>query len=701
MNNELILGLSICGHDSSAVLLDVKSGEILYALTEERFSNIKHDGGFPTACIKVIEEEINEKKLGVIKYVALNIEKELFLSSIKLILNHSLGSDKSNKILDVIIASIDSIQLFHDDHYPLNYIISELQREEVSENTVKDIADKIINYGNFILRYSNLEHYLKSKFKDATVSSVPHHLCHVASSYYCSGFKESVAITVDGQGETETVTLNEIKDNHISVISRTQYPNSLGSLYMHLTWYLGFDGHPKYPGFTDEFKVMGMSAYGVPKYVDIFRTMGDVNEKGEFHLNFDKYLALKLVEGCRGHNQPVFTEGFYDVFGKRRSPKDPLEQIHYDIAVSFQHFIEEIGVKLAKYLKTEYPSVENICLSGGVALNGLMNMEILKKGGFKNIFIQPASGDDGTALGAALYTKYNILNDANTSSELKNVYLGVEYGDDEILGALDSLGIEYKKPDSIHSEVARLLHEGSIVTRFFGRAEFGPRALGHRSILANPSIPNMKDIINTKIKHREPFRPFAPACLEEKANEYFDIDCKTPYMLLICNGKKSSKLKIPAVIHDDNSARLQTVSKNNNEDFYKIISEFEKLSGIPVLVNTSFNVNGETIVETPLDAIESALFMEVDYLAIGSYLVSLKVNNSKLIKTDRMKFLERRKKRYLSEFFSNELFIWGDNNPIESELEILTKKVAVFQDAAEERLDLINYLDSELKKVRR
>lgn len=698
MNNELILGISLFGHDSSATLVDRVTGKILYALTEERFSNEKHDGRFPTACIKNIETKIKEKNLGIIKYVAINIDKELFLNKIKIVVEQYTDAETENIIMDTIINSIDSMQMFHNDYYPLNFIYTLLENKTLTQNEITKVVDTISWFGNFILKYNNLEKYLQQRFKDSVIYSVPHHLCHVASSYYCSGFEEAVAMTIDGQGETETITLNYIKNNNITVLSKTLYPNSLGALYMNLTWYLGFDGHPKYPGFSDEFKVMGMSAYGNPIFLDIFRTFGDINEKGEFQIFTNQYIRLELVAGCKGHSQYVFTKEFYDEFGERRLPTEAIEQIHYDIAMSFQYFIEEIGVKLAKYLKKIYPNVNNICLAGGVTLNGLMNMQILEEAGFENIFIQPASGDDGTSLGAALYTKYNILNDINDSEKLQNAYLGIEYDDASIKRTLDHLNIVYTQPESIHEEIAKLLHTGYIVTRYFDRSEFGPRALGHRSILANPAIDNMKDIINSKIKHREPFRPFAPACLEEEAEKYFDIKCKSPYMLLICKAIKGVEKIIPAVIHDDGTARLQTVSTNDNFDFHNIISKFYELSGIPVLVNTSFNVNGETIVETPLDAIESALFMDVDYLAIGSYLVSIKENESKRFQIDRKNFLNIRKKRYLETYFCNELFLWMDQNPIQIELDILKQNAKMFYDIACERLEVIKTLDNAMKK---
>ncbi|RXJ67401.1 hypothetical protein CRV08_10760 [Halarcobacter ebronensis] len=701
-DNELILGLGIFGHDSSVSLIEKETGKILYCLTEERFSNIKHDGNFPYASMKNVLDIVKQDNLGKIKYIALNIDKSLFFKKIVEFLKINLTDKNLYKdILSVLEFAINEVemQIFYDNVYPINFIKAKLIKSNITD--VEDIVDHIIWNGNFILKYKRLIKFIQAKFPDAKVYEVPHHICHAASTIFCSDFKETACITIDGQGEIETITLNYYNNKNLEVISSSLYPNSLGSLYMHLTWYLGFDGHPKYPGFTDEFKVMGMSAYGESKYLEIFRTFGDINSEGKFEVNFGEFIELVKVNGCRGHYEAKFTEKFYTIFGPRRNSNESILQKHYDIARSFQQFIEEIGVKLAKFLKNKIPNTKNICLAGGVALNGLMNMKILNQAGFENIFIQPASGDDGTSLGAALYIRHILTKSNMDDIQFTNAYLGLQYNDIDIEKILKKFDINFTKPSNIHKEIGKLLNQGKIITRYYGRAEFGPRALGHRSILANPAIPNMKEIINKKIKHREPFRPFAPACLEEEVSEYFDIKVKAPYMILICEALRQTKDIAPSIVHDDNTARLQSVSKIENEDFYKIISEFYKLSGVPIVINTSFNVNGEVIVETPLDALESALFMDVDYLAIGSYLVSINDNKDKKFLIERQEFLKKRKLRYVNDYFSEEMYFWTEDNPIEVELEITNKQLQMYKNVAEERLKLINELHNQLNSKKK
>lgn len=695
----LILGISVFGHDSSCSLINGETGDILYAITEERFSNVKHDGGFPTASLELLLKKIELENLGEIKYLALNIDPEISLDRLKLELNSCLDDELADlwiKELDELLATAD---LIHPDYYPLNYLESLLTTQSVDSSLIAEASEKLSWYGNFIIRHRKLKHYLQYKFPHAVVSSVGHHQCHAASSFYCSDFETAAVLTVDGQGEDATLTLNIAQKNEIKVLSQTKWPNSLGALYMQLAWYLGFDGDARYPGFGDEFKVMGMAAYGKPIYVDIFREMGQVSLDGTFQLIYGNYLEIVEVEGCPGHSQARFTEQFFKKLGPRRISSEPIEQCHYDIAYSGQLFLEEIAVDVCKHLKFLTPSTENLCIAGGVGLNGLMNMRIFQEAGFKNIFIQPASGDDGTSLGAALHVYHSLIG-SKRCKPLSNAYLGFEYDDDLIKAALENYGLIYQKPKSIHAEMGRLLNDGKIIARYYGRGEFGPRALGHRSILANPTLSGMKNAVNAKIKHREAFRPFAPACLEEVAGMYFDIDIPTPYMLLICQARPGVRELVPAVVHDDGTARLQTVSQDHNSDFYKTIVEFNRHSGVPILLNTSFNVNGEAIVETPQDAIESFLFMDIDYLAIGPYIVSKESNeNSALHEQSRLEHIENRKARYRNKYFSKEMFLWSTRNPVETDLALMSREIEVYKHAAEQRLSVIEILDAEIKRL--
>lgn len=700
VGRALVLGISVFGHDSSCSLVDATSGDILYALTEERFSNLKHDGNFPAASLTLLLETINTKNLGWLSHIALNIDSEISIARLKVELLNFLDNDTARLMFNELYELLATTDIFHPDYFPLNYFEAFLVRHGINPSVITHVLGKISWYGNFVLRHRKLKSYLQSKFPRAEIVSVSHHQCHAASAFFCSDFENAAVLTIDGQGEDETTTLNMAQGTKIQLLSQTKWPNSLGALYMQLAWYLGFDGDPRYPGLGDEYKVMGMAAYGKPIYIDIFRKMGHVNEKGELELNFGEYLEIVPVEGCPGHFQPLLSKQFSKELGERRTSSAPIEQRHYDIAKSGQTFLEEIGVTLVKYLKSLCPSTDNLCIAGGVGLNGLMNMRILREAGFNRIFVQPASGDDGTSLGAALHV-YHDLAKGNRCKPLANAYLGFDYGNQAIRSTLEKYNLKFEEPDSIHIEMARLLHSGKIVSRYFGRGEFGPRALGHRSILANPTLPEMKNAVNARIKHRESFRPFAPACLEERANEFFDIDIPTPYMLLICQALPNARALMPAVVHDDGTARLQTVRQDDNYDLYQTILEFCKLSGVPVLLNTSFNVNGEAIVETPQDAIESFLFMGIDYLAIGPYLVSKVENISVCTQITRDDHIRNRQDRYVKQFFSREMFLWSTANPIETELIILKNQVELYRNAAKDRLDLIERLDAEVKSLNR
>jgi carbamoyltransferase len=697
---SLILGISIFGHDSSCTLLDAATGKILYALTEERFSNIKHDGNFPVAAIENINERIISEQLGVINYIALNTDPVIAIKCIKSELEALLDNKTSNLIYSAFVKHLEFAEFLHPDFFPLNYISKLLERHDVPLVTIELIQGKISWFGNFALRHEKLKSHLKRVFSQADIISVGHHQCHAASAFYCSEYTRAAVLTLDGQGELAASSLSVANGTQINLLAQSNWPNSLGALYMQLAWYLGFDGDdPRYLGFGDEFKVMGMAAYGKPIYLDFFRKFGYVNELGEFEINFNNgYIDLIAVEGCNGHSQPVLANKFFETLGKRRLRDDVISQKHYDIACSGQYFLEEVAVGIARNLKTRCPDEENICIAGGVGLNGLMNMRILKEAGFRNIFIQPASGDDGTSLGAALHVYHEHLA-GQRCSKLENVFLGLNYSNEAIRSELVNYKLKFYEPKNIHAEIAQFLNNGLIVARYFDRGEFGPRALGHRSILANPTLSKTKDEVNAKIKHRESFRPFAPACLANNAQEYFDISIHTPYMLLICKAKSGVRLKIPAVVHDDDTARLQMVNEEENSDLYHTISEFYRLSKIPVVLNTSFNVNGEAIVETPQDAIESFLFMGIDYLAIGPFLVSREENNFSYQRPSRENHIKSRQSRYQERYFSPERYFWSVNNPIETQLSLLNKQVGIYRKSAEERLTLINVLDSEVQRL--
>jgi len=693
--NSLILGLNIFGHDSSAVLISAKTGKIHYCLTEERFSNVKHDGSFPMAAVTEIKNKIRENKLGNIKYIGLNVNPAASWIQLKDDLKKILGDESGEEISLILEKYLSATTIYHPNFFPVNYILDRLKNKNFSGADIELAIGRISWFGNFYIRHNQLKKNIELFFPGADVYQIDHHLCHASCAYFLSQFQEAAILTIDGQGEAATLLLAYGKENEINIISQSIWPNSLGALYMQLANYLGFDGDDwRYPGFGDEYKVMGMSAYGEPQYIDEFRRIGFVNEQGQFQILFGDLVELSPVIGCPGHSQPVFSDEFFGILGPKRNRSDPLIQRHFDIAKSGQLFLEEIGVSLAKFLKTRCNDAENLCIAGGVGLNGLMNMKIYKDAGFKNIFIPPAPGDDGTALGAALYVSTKILGGGRNHNLLPNAFLGLDYSEDDIESSICKFGLRCSKPYDLYSEVAELLSKGNIVARFNGRSEFGPRALGNRSILANPTISSMKDTVNLKVKHRESFRPFAPACLEEKAAEYFELDTASPFMLLICKGGNGTKDLLPAVIHNDGTARLQTVNPNQSEDFYNLLKSFERYTGVPILLNTSFNVNGEAIVETPIDAINSFLFMNIDYLAIGPFLISRNENKNIQGPETLQELLEIRKTNYSERYLSEDKFFWEAKNPIETDLALTD----VYRVAAEERLMLINQLSEELHR---
>lgn len=699
--SQLILGISVFGHDSACALISGDTGEVLCALTEERFSNIKHDGRFPTQSIRKIRALIEDEGLGQVTHLAFNIDSEVSWGVIYSRLENLLLNLEERSIAKEILGLLRGADLLEDGYFPLNYIRDLLATYDLDAAEVRSWLDTAIWHGNFAIRNSKLIEKVQGLFPGAEVSRVDHHSAHAASAYFCSGFSDSAILTLDGQGELATATLAMAKGHNIDRLAQTDWPHSLGALYMQLTWYLGFDGDdPRYRGFGDEFKVMGMGAYGEPVFLDDLRQLGMVDDDGRFVLLFGNLVDLVPVQGCRGHSQPVLSAKFFERFGPRREKGDPLEQRHYDLAVSGQAFLEEVGLSMAKALRRKVSTTENICIAGGVGLNGLMNMRILKEAGFSDIFIQPAAGDDGTSLGAALYV-YHCKMERPSNPRLSNAFLGLDYGEDAIAAVLEEMGIPYERPASIHKVVAGRLHDGAIVARYVGRGEFGPRALGHRSILANPTLPGVKDAVNAKIKHREAFRPFAPACLAERAVEFFDVHVEAPYMLLIAEAQPGIRERIPAVVHDDNTGRIQTVSLDENPDFYAIISAFNELTGTPVLLNTSFNVNGEAIVETPRDAIESFLFMGIDFLAIGPYLVSREDIGQNDGFSDRLALIQRRRDRYNTETISPESYFWSTSNPPEIEMQLLREQVHNLEKIAEERLQLIKRLDDHINKGRK
>ena len=562
------LGISCYYHDSAAALL--KDGHVIAAVEEERFSRKKFDDSFPKMAIEWCLKEA--------KITPSEIHSVAFYDKPVL---------KFERLLD-------------------NYIA-------VAPRGLFSFLDTIPKWLHKRLWIKNDITKLLKGFKGDIIFP-EHHMSHAAHTFYTSPFDESAILTVDGVGEWTTTSFGYAKNNSIKLTNDIRWPHSLGLFYSAFTYFLGFQVN------EGEYKLMGLSAYGKPKYYDlILDNLIDVKKDGSIHLDMS-YFAF--------HYDKVMTNDlFAKLFGISPRKKDEkAEQIHFDIGASAQKVLEDILLKMVNHVYEKF-KMKNLCLGGGVALNGVANYRILKESSFDNVHIPPSPGDGGSAVGCAQYL-YHIHHNNQRIVEKdmgktirENVYVGTSYYDEKITEFLDSKKISYEKLERIEllKKVAQLIADGNIVGWYQGKMEWGPRALGCRSILADPRKAEMKDILNEKIKHRESFRPFAPSILEEYVSEYFEIDVSSPYMLIVAPVKKPEK--IPAVTHVDGTGRLQTVNKDANPLYYDLISEFYKITGIPVIINTSMNVMGEPIVNTPEQAYQMIVKTDMDCIAMGNNLI--------------------------------------------------------------------------------
>ncbi len=605
-----ILGLSAFYHDSAACLL--KDGEIIAAAQEERFSRKKFDASFPYESIKYVLSEANIK-----------------LNEVDFIVFHEKPFLKFERLLETYIAFAPYGFRSFIASIPI-WLREKLFQKKFIFESLKKIDDSFNNEN-------------KIKFSE-------HHLSHAASAFFPSPFEEAIILTLDGVGEWSTSTICIGKKNKIEILKEINFPHSLGLLYSAFTYYLGFKIN------SGEYKVMGLAPYGKPKYKDIIlNNLIDLKKDGSFRLNM-KY--FNYTTGLTMTNQK-----FANLFekGRRDGEKDKLEQFHMDVASSVQKVLEEIILKITKDIRSKY-KIENICLAGGVALNCVANGKIIENKIFKNIWIQPAAGDSGCSLGASLafwYIEQKKNRIVNKEDNMKGSLLGPKFTNEEIKKYLENNNIkyEYYDFDELINLVANELSKNKILGLFNGKMEFGPRALGSRSIIADPRSKDMQKNLNLKIKYRESFRPFAPIILEEKLNEYFKLDQKSPYMLLVSEIKEELKIKmndnekelfgldrlnkkrstIPSVTHVDYTSRIQTVDQSNNF-LYSLLKKFNEITHCPVLINTSFNIRGEPIVCTPEDAFKCFMGTELDILVIENFIIR-KENQNKSIKDDyRSKF---------------------------------------------------------------
>lgn len=552
-----ILGISCYYHDAAACLL--RDGEVVAAAQEERFTRKKHDQEFPRNAIAYC---LREGGIGAGDLDYVGFYDKPFL--------------KFERILSGYLATFPRSYLSFLKAVPL-WLRKKLW--------IPQLIRRELDY-------------------EGQVLMIEHHLSHAASSFLVSPFQEAAILTIDGVGEWATATLGKGEGKGIELYKEIRYPHSLGLLYSAFTYYLGFKVN------SAEYKVMGLAPYGRPLYVDKIRELIDVTEDGSFKLNM-RYFAY--------HYGLTMTNGNFDrLFGRPpRKPESKLEQFHKDMAASLQRVTEEVVLRMTRHAH-ELTGSRNLCLAGGVALNCVANGRVLREGPFENIFIQPAAGDAGGAVGVASYIYHSLLGN-DRKFRWRHAYLGPSFSDEQIRAYLDSIGASYQVlgRDELLERTAQAIIDQKVVGWFQGRMEFGPRALGNRSILADARNPKNKDVVNLKIKFRESFRPFAPSVLVERCSDYFELDTESPYMLLV-GQVREDKRQIPSVTHVDGSARIQTVDRARNELYYDLIKKFEEKTGCPVIINTSFNVRGEPIVCTPADAYACFMGTNMDVLVMGS-----------------------------------------------------------------------------------
>ena len=606
-----VLGVSAFYHDSAASLLI--DGKIIAAAQEERFTRKKHDSSYP---FNAVEYVLKEGKLKLSELDYLVFYEKPFLKFERLLETYVSFAPKGFKSFCMSMPIWLKEKLFQK----------------------KVLYNELRNHDN---NFKNID---KIYFSE-------HHFSHAASAFYPSPFSNATVLTLDGVGEWATTTVAEGKNNNLDIIKEIHFPHSVGLLYSAFTYYTGFKVN------SGEYKVMGLAPYGEPKFKNlILDKIVDLKDDGTFNLNmkyFDFATGLKMTN-----------ENFSQLFGKsvRNSETEQLTQFHMDIAASIQSATEEIVLRIVKSISKQSDN-ENLCMAGGVALNCVANGKIVKEKIFKNVWIQPAAGDAGGALGAALGLWHNELKNERLlplEDKMKGSYLGPEFNNSEIESILKKIGATYNKfsENEMLKITSKELSKEKTIGWFQGRMEFGPRALGARSIIADPRSIKMQKNLNLKVKFRESFRPFAPSITKEDLSDWFDLNHDSPYMLLVANIKEDKKIdmteiekklfgidklnikrsEIPAITHVDYSARIQTVHKETNPKYYKLIKNFQEITKCPVLVNTSFNVRGEPIVCSIEDAYKCFMGTDLDMLVCGDFILYKESQNQRLLTDYKNKF---------------------------------------------------------------
>ncbi|MGA7753384.1 MAG: carbamoyltransferase C-terminal domain-containing protein [Candidatus Sulfotelmatobacter sp.] len=582
----LILGLNMFHADASAAI--VVDGEVKFAVAEERLNRHKHFGGFPALAVKACLDAAGAR-ISDVEHVA-------------------VGQDSDANLAKKVQYALSNPAKI------LNFI--RLRQRKEAMRDVRSLLAKVLDVDSAQLRFQ--EHHLE------------HHIAHIASAYYCSPWEKAAGFSYDGSGDFVSTMMARCEGNEIEVLERVFLPHSLGSLY---TMICEFIGYSKY---GDEGKVMGLAPYGKETYCDeISKIVSPKN--GGFQLDLGYFKPLGSNQGMQVLPDGTvrlarhFSDRMEKQFGEQRKPNAEIAQRDMDLAFAVQHRFEEIVFHLLNGLHATVP-IDLLAMAGGCALNSVANGKIFDRTPFRRTYIQPAAGDEGLAIGAALHTYHSVLKQPRRH-ELKSSYLGPEFSESRIQSALQSAGLRYRKLErgALLEETAEQIAAGNVVGWFQGRMEWGPRALGNRSIVAHPGLPNMKDVLNARIKHREWFRPFAPSIMADHQHEYFEHDHPSPFMLHVYKIRPEKRKELCAVNHVDDTGRLQTVTREENPMYYDLIAAFHRKTGIPVILNTSFNEN-EPIVCTPEEAIDCFQRTRMDVLAIGPFLVA-KSNSTRQAET--------------------------------------------------------------------
>ncbi len=558
-----VLGLSCHYHDAAAAL--VVDGRVVASVEEERLSRIKHDNAFPARAIRFCLAQAG-----------------------------------------IAPEELDGVAFYEKPLSKFHRMVHTARRYPPSD--VADLTSRLARTRHESL---DIDRRFRNEFGyDGPFWFVEHHASHAASAFFCSPFDHAAVVTLDGVGEFATTTIGRGIGNRCEILSEIHYPHSLGLFYGAITAFLGFEVN------SDEYKVMGLASYGKPTLLDEMRQLLRVRADGSFDLDLE-YFRFHVDD------RVMYSDRLIALLGEPHPPGETAGQRQMDIAASAQARLEEAVTAVLRQAHV-VTGESNLCLSGGVALNGVANWRCFKASPFTDLFIQPAAGDAGGAIGAALYAYHERRGAEPRQLQSFSPYLGPEFSDSEIETALKAFRVRHRRldQDELVSEIAGRIAQDHIVGWFQGRMEVGPRALGARSILANPRNPDMKEHINACVKFREEFRPFAPAVTEEQADTFFSLDGRpAPYMLLVPDAQPGAAERIPAVVHVDNTARVQTVSRDANPMFHALLEALDQATGVPVVLNTSFNVKGEPIVCTPTDALRCFMNTDIDTLALGSFLV--------------------------------------------------------------------------------